>query len=112
MIERRSEPRVRSVLGGKIAINANRAMECMVRNVSPHGAFVVLPYAATMPESFRFAIPHREAAFEARVVWRRDAGAGLALAPLAAEAASPRKVRLTPRMIDLARRRELSRGLY
>jgi hypothetical protein len=112
MDERRSEPRTRSVLGGKIAINPNRAMECMVKNVSPHGAYVVLPYAATMPDNFRFAIPHRDATFEARLVWRRGEGAGLALVPQSAEAAARRKVHLTPRMIDQARRKQLARSLY
>jgi hypothetical protein len=111
MIERRHEARTRAMLGGKIAINPNREMECRVRNISPHGAYVVLPYAATMPESFRFAVPHREASFEARLIWRRDDGAGLALQPVAAEAKA-KKPHITPRMIALARRKEFSRGLY
>jgi hypothetical protein len=80
MIERRSEPRRRSLLGATVVYGRRQcAMDCIVRNISPHGALVVFPNSAVIPSELELHIPHREQTFAARVVWRGHDRAGLAL---------------------------------
>ena len=82
MEERRRDARRRSLLSGRIVFDENRCtFDCLIRNVSLHGVMVVLSAAFRMPESFDFAIPHREERHHATLMWRRGQSAGLALAP-------------------------------
>lgn len=95
MIERRQEPRARTLLGGKIVFDDhNRSMDCTLRNLGRHGALAQHSETFRIPPEFDLMIPHREEAHRARVVWRRHDGVGLALAPVesAAERKPERKV--------------------
>jgi len=80
MIERRSEPRLRSLLGGHISFNRSQcAMDCQVRNIAPHGALVVFPHSSLTPTEFELHIPHRGETRSAKVIWRKHDRAGVAL---------------------------------
>jgi hypothetical protein len=95
MEERRREPRIRSLLSGRILHDGRRCtLDCTIRNLSPHGAMVALPEAFRMPESFDLAIPHRDDAHHAVLVWRRGESAGLALSPVQAAVADVRKTKM------------------
>ena len=60
MIERRKEPRLKSLLGGRISFSRRQStMDCMVRNIAPHGALVVFPHTSLTPTEFTLHIPHR-----------------------------------------------------
>jgi hypothetical protein len=115
MIERRREVRSRTLLHGKIVLNDRQsALDCAVRNVSPHGALVQLPMSFAIPREFGFDIPHRSESHEAKVVWRRPEGAGLALVPREQEEARPvkKQLRMTQREKQVALKRLLDRGIY
>ena len=60
MVERRKEQRRRSLLGGQISFSRRQStMDCIVRNMSPHGALVVFPQTSLTPGEFTLHIPHR-----------------------------------------------------
>jgi hypothetical protein len=82
MEERRREPRVRSLLNGRLTFNDRQcAMTCTVRNVSENGALIKYSEMFRMPEEFELNIPRHEETRRARVVWRKHDGAGLMLSP-------------------------------
>jgi PilZ domain len=96
MEERRRDARRRSLLSGRIVFDDYRCtFDCMIRNVSLHGAMVVLSAAFRMPENFDIAIPDRDETHHATLMWRRGQSAGLALAPVRA-AAGESKPRFRP----------------
>lgn len=110
MVERRREPRRRCVLGGAASFNRRQsAMDCMVRNLSDGGALVVFPHAAITPGELTLRIPHRGELHAARIVWRSADRAGLALTPLARDAA-PLDASLRIRAL-MAENRRLKRQL-
>jgi hypothetical protein len=80
MIERRKEARLKSLLGGRIAFSRRQStMDCIVRNVAPHGALVVFPHTSLTPSEFTLHIPSRGEAHSAKVIWRRHDRAGVTL---------------------------------
>ena len=80
MTERRKEPRLKSLLGGRISFGRRQSsMDCIVRNIGPHGALVVFPHTSLTPTEFTLHIPHRGEAHSAKVMWRRHDRAGVTL---------------------------------
>ena len=80
MIERRKEPRQKSLLGGKAVFSRRRCiMDCLVRNISPHGALVVFPHTSLTPSEFMLHIPHRDETYSAKLIWRHHDRAGVIL---------------------------------
>lgn len=111
--ERRSEARQRSLLSGKVIFDGhNCTMDCTIRNVSPHGAYVEMPESFRMPPSFDFFVPHRDEHFAATVIWRQGEGAGLALVPAEAEAVASRHRKPTARELQRERRRAMFSDCY
>ncbi len=83
MAERREETRLRSLLGGRISFRRLQStMDCVVRNIAPHGAMIVFPHTAVTPTEFSLHIPHRGETHSARVVWRRHDRAGVVLSDM------------------------------
>jgi hypothetical protein len=83
MIERRREPRLRSLLGGRIAFRRlQSSMDCMVRNIAPHGALLVFPHTAVTPTEFSLQVPHRGETHSAKVIWRQHDRAGVQLSDM------------------------------
>jgi len=80
MVERRKEPRTKSLLGGRISFSRRQStMDCLVRNVAPHGALVVFPHTSLTPSEFTLHIPCRGESHSAKVIWRRADRAGVKL---------------------------------
>ena len=81
MQERRAVPRQRTFLKGLMAFNkGNSSEDCLVRNLTDHGAMVELrhPHA---PAAFDLLVASHALHKRARVVWRNGARFGLALEP-------------------------------
>lgn len=79
MTERRRSPRLRTFLGGHIRFNRNNStLDCMVRNLSDHGALLQLSDTVALPHAFDLEIPHRERCYPARVQWRDGQRIGIA----------------------------------
>ncbi len=80
MVERRGEPRLRSLLGGRISFSRRQStMDCQVRNIASHGAMVVFPHTSLTPTEFTLHIPHRGETRSAKVIWRNHDRAGVTL---------------------------------
>jgi len=104
-IEHRREPRQRSLLRGSITVPRRRCpMHCVVRDISADGALVVFPHNAITPAEFDLHIPHRRQTRSARIVWREHDRAGVALAPMEADAV-PLKYAERIRMLEAENRR-------
>jgi hypothetical protein len=107
-VERRSEPRLRTLLTGRIQFdNHTSTMDCTIRSLSAHGGRVVLSEAFRLPESFNLTVPHHNQTHRAKIIWRRAESAGLALTDIEAPE-HPQHHRKTPREIERARRKEMA----
>lgn len=73
--DRRGETRQRVLKGGKLSFNKGYgALECVVRNVSPHGARLAFGDTAAVPPAFTLFISGEDAPHRAQLRWRgRDA---------------------------------------
>ena len=96
MSERREQTRLRVFLKGRIHFNnGSSSIDCLVRDMSPDGARLVLSGTATLPERFDLFIQQKERTYRAALRWRREEGIGVTFdipgqAPAVAEApASP-----------------------
>lgn len=79
MDERRQVSRARSFMGASIVFNkGDSSMECVVRNLSDHGARVAFSGTVLFPDEFKLAIAQKAASHRARVVWRNPKEAGIA----------------------------------
>ncbi len=80
VVDRRKEPRQKSILGGKVIFGRrNSVMDCIVRNIAPHGALIVFPHTSLTPSEFTLHIPYREETYTAKLIWRRHDRAGVRL---------------------------------
>jgi len=80
-IERRRSPRQRTLLGGVVAFNGRRStLDCTIRNLSDHGALMILSDAVALPEAFDIEIPSRQRQYPARLKWRNGNRIGIAFA--------------------------------
>jgi hypothetical protein len=77
--DHRHEPRLRSLLPGKIVLDDKCMMDCMVRNISAGGAKVEVVDAYRLPEQVSLHIPHHKKMHRAALVWRNANSAGFAL---------------------------------
>jgi PilZ domain len=83
MSERRRSVRKRSFLGGQIMFDKGRVrQECIVRNLSAHGAWLVFDHPVTVPNRFDLHIPQRKRSFRAKVAWCRADEVGVSLVPV------------------------------
>lgn len=83
MVDRRHERRLRSLLGGRISFRRLQStMDCVVRNIAPHGAMIVFPHAAVTPREFYLEIPHRGEPHTAKIVWRMHDRVGVTLSDM------------------------------
>lgn len=76
--ERRDDHRRRSLLGATIRITSELSTtECIVRDISPRGARLVLSDAVPLPEMFDLRIKARAEDRRVRIVWRRGDALGV-----------------------------------
>ncbi|MGE7416360.1 PilZ domain-containing protein [Methylobacterium tarhaniae] len=95
MSELRRETRLRTFLKGRIVFNnGNSSMDCLVRDLSPSGARLMLSQTATLPDGFDLLIPAKDRSHKATLRWRKADSIGVTFAdeaarpaPSAAEAA-------------------------
>jgi hypothetical protein len=71
MNERRSVPRQKSFLQGRIFFNNRRSsVDCLIRDFSEHGARLKFSGLITTPDVVELYIPSKEESYRAKVQWR------------------------------------------
>jgi diguanylate cyclase (GGDEF)-like protein len=94
MQERRRAARSRTLLEGKILLNDRRsAIDCVVRNLSQHGACLQVPSVVGIPPTFDLQIDHETATRPCVAVWHAQSRIGIEFrseqVPLAPHDAEP-----------------------
>ena len=80
-VERRRIARQKSFLRGMIYFNNRRnAFDCLVRDISPHGARLIFSDAVTTPDVLDLYIPQKEQTLRIHVIWRHGQEVGVAFA--------------------------------
>jgi hypothetical protein len=74
---RRSEPRRRVLLAGKIVQANGIALDCTIRNITEHGAQIRAAAGQIVPNTFDLIEIRTGIAYRAEVAWRTPAGMGL-----------------------------------
>lgn len=76
--ERRRVPRQKSFLRGQILFNNRRnAVDCLIRDISSHGARLIFSAPVTTPDMLDVHIPQKEQTLRAHVVWRSSSEVGV-----------------------------------
>jgi hypothetical protein len=84
MQERRRVTRQKSFLRGNIQFNNGRnSADCLIRDISIHGARLIFSDAITPPDAIDLYIPQKEQTFRAHVIWRHGQELGVAFAQAA-----------------------------
>jgi hypothetical protein len=79
MDEKRTSPRLRSFLKGRVVFNGGQtSLECLIRDVSSAGARLELSASITLPDRFELYLPHRDTTSKVHVQWRRGSQLGVA----------------------------------
>jgi hypothetical protein len=79
MLDRRQNARDKVMYGGVVEINeSGSTMDCVVRNISEHGACLELDQAARLPDEMNLTIARKGRSFLARLIWRQANKVGLA----------------------------------
>jgi hypothetical protein len=88
MLDRRQGVRNRVLFGGVAGINeSGSTMDCVVRNISEHGACVEVDSAAKLPDEMSLGIPRKGRSFLAALIWRHANRVGLAFRNMTASGA-------------------------
>ena len=78
MQERRQSQRIRTLKSGKIVIDRETsALDCIVRNLSPGGALLLVPSIA-VPDQFDLILSANRTRHVCRVAWRAHDRVGVA----------------------------------
>ena len=81
--DRRAEPRHRVLKGGTLSFNKGYgALECVVRNLSEHGARLAFGETSAVPPRFGLRISGDDRFRDAHVRWRTMTDIGVELDPL------------------------------
>ena len=79
MAERRRTQRQKSFLRGCVYFNKRRnALDCLIRDLSEHGARIIFSENVSVPDLVDLYIPQKEQTVRARVQWRHGDEIGLA----------------------------------
>ena len=82
MSERRNTRRQKSFLRGRIYFNRHRnSIDCLIRDISGHGARLIFSDAITVPDVVDVYIPQKEQTLRAHVHWRGGQELGVTFAP-------------------------------
>jgi PilZ domain len=74
----RAHPRQPTYFAARIAFdNRHLALRCLVRNLSPEGASLVLPGEYALPREFDVQITSLRRTYRARLVWARGTRCGV-----------------------------------
>ena len=81
MRQRQRVPRLRTLKSGKIVLKGHTSLvDCTVRNLTDHGALLVVPSLAGIPADFELVLEPGHARHACRVVWRGDNRLGVEFA--------------------------------
>lgn len=87
--DRRAEPRQRIFKGGMLSFNRGYgALECVVRNLSPHGARLAFGETSAVPPHFGLRLSGEDRVRSAHVRWRTMTDIGVEFDREEGEAAS------------------------
>jgi hypothetical protein len=76
--ERRAHVRQKSFLQGRIYYNTRRAtVDCIVRDITEHGARLKFADSAVVPDAFELYIPNRQETFKAHAIWNNGTEVGV-----------------------------------
>jgi hypothetical protein len=71
MMQRRSGSRPKAFLQGRILFNNGRtSIDCLIRDLSEHGAKLKFSSAVATPDVVELYVPSRDKSYRARVRWR------------------------------------------
>jgi PilZ domain len=71
MKERRSVPRQKSFLQGRIFFNNRRtSLDCLIRDFSEQGARLKFSATVSTPDAVELFVPSKEETYRARIIWR------------------------------------------
>ncbi len=97
--ERRRAPRQKSLLRGTVYANNRRsAVDCVIRDISPHGARLVFPDSIALPDTLDLHIPQKDQTLRVHVIWRNGPDCGVAFAQAADAAPGEPAADLTVRV--------------
>jgi hypothetical protein len=78
MNERRNSARKRSFLQGRVYYNQRRSsVDCLVRDISEHGAKLVFSDAVSLPDAVDLYLPAKDEIRPIRIQWRRGEEMGV-----------------------------------
>src|SRR5919205_2083830 len=90
MDDKRTTPRLRSFLKGRVLFNGGQnSLECLVRDLSSTGARLELSASVTLPDRFDLYLPHRDETCKVHSQWRRGTQLGVAFEHLESAPAAP-----------------------
>ena len=90
MSDKRSTPRLRSFLKGRVLFNGgHNSLECLIRDISPSGARLELSASVALPDRFDLYLPHRDETGKVQIQWRRDNQLGIAFEQVETPPAAP-----------------------
>ena len=79
MSDKRSSPRLRSFLKGRVLFNGGQnSLDCLIRDISSTGARLELSASVTLPDRFDLYLPHRDETCKVHIHWRRGSQLGVA----------------------------------
>ena len=89
--EKRSESRKKTFMKGRILFNGGASsMDCLIRDMSEHGARLELTDTAILPEVFDLYILHKDTTYRSNVRWRNGGNFGVSFGNVArSEAPAP-----------------------
>jgi hypothetical protein len=105
MAERRQAARQKSFLRGCIYFNNRRtAIDCLIRDISEHGARLRFSDSISIPDSFELHIPQKNQTLRVVARWRHGMDVGVSFPDVARAPATPATpgTSATPAAPDLA----------
>lgn len=76
--DRRSTPRQKSFLQGRIYFNGRRSSaDCLIRDITDAGARLRFSGSVTVPEVFELYIPNKQETLRAHIKWHRGDDVGV-----------------------------------
>jgi hypothetical protein len=78
MVDRRAQPRHRTLKAGKIVFNHRfSVVDCTIRNLSVGGACLLVPSTIGIPDDFDLLIEPEKATRPCRVAWKNETRIGV-----------------------------------
>jgi PilZ domain-containing protein len=81
MLERRRFPRTKVFKGAKVVLVGRSTVNCIVRNLSNHGACLQLPTTADLPADFDLSFDTGRTLRNCHVVWHTVTSLGVSFDP-------------------------------